>query len=122
MSGEGASARPLLEVADLHVGFRTRTGVVEAVRGISFTVGRERIGIVGESGSGKTMTGRAILRLVRPPGFVEARRIALEGVDLLKLSERQMRRRPGHQGRRGEASVFSPQDKTEASDRCKQRN
>lgn len=92
MSGEGASARPLLEVADLQVGFRTRTGVVEAVRGISFTVGRERIGIVGESGSGKTMTGRAILRLVRPPGFVEARRIALDGVDLLKLNERQMRR------------------------------
>ena len=83
---------PLLEVADLHVRFRTRTRIVEAVRGISFTIGRERVGIVGESGSGKTMTGRAILRLVRPPGVVEARRIALEGEDLLALSERQMRR------------------------------
>src|SRR5688500_2700286 len=85
-------AQPLLDVEDLRVRFLTRTGIVEAVRGISFAVGRERLGIVGESGSGKTMTGRAILRLIRPPGQVEARRMALEGIDLLGLSERQMRR------------------------------
>ncbi|MGH6923088.1 MAG: ABC transporter ATP-binding protein [Propylenella sp.] len=91
MSGS-SPAVPLLEVADLHVRFRTRTGVVDAVRGISFIIGRERVGIVGESGSGKTMTGRAILRLVRPPGMVEASRIALDGADLLPLTERQMRR------------------------------
>ena len=91
MSG-GNGAPPLLEVADLRVSFQTRTGIIEAVRGISFTVGRERVGIVGESGSGKTMTGRAILRLIRPPGVVEAKRIALEGRNLLELSERQMRR------------------------------
>jgi len=88
-----SDARPsLLDVRDLRVRFLTRTGVIEAVRGISFIVGRERLGIVGESGSGKTMTGRAILRLVRPPGQVEARRMALEGTDILSLSERQMRR------------------------------
>jgi peptide/nickel transport system ATP-binding protein len=81
-----------LKVEDLHVRFRTRTGIVNAVRGISFELGRERLGIVGESGSGKTMTGRAILRLIRPPGTVEAKRIALDGVDLLGLSEREMRR------------------------------
>jgi peptide/nickel transport system ATP-binding protein len=92
MSGNGGDLRPLLAVDDLHVRFRTRTGIVEAVRGISFGLGRERLGIVGESGSGKTMTGRAILRLIRPPGEVKANRIALDGVDLLKLSERQMRR------------------------------
>jgi peptide/nickel transport system ATP-binding protein len=86
------SAAPLLEVEDLYVRFRTRTGTVEAVRGISFAVGRERLGIVGESGSGKTMTGRAILRLIRPPGILEAKRIALDGADLLGLSERQMRK------------------------------
>ncbi len=85
-------AAPLLQVEDLRVRFPTRTGTVEAVRGISFAAGRERLGIVGESGSGKTMTGRAILRLIRPPGIVEARRIALDGTDLLALSERQMRR------------------------------
>lgn len=81
----------LLKVEDLWVRFRTRTGIIEAVRGISFEVGRERLGIVGESGSGKTMTGRAVLRLIRPPGVVEARRMMLENTDLLGLSERQMR-------------------------------
>ncbi len=92
MSGAaGAAPRPLLQVEDLRVSFRTRTGVVAAVRGISFSLGRERLGIVGESGSGKTMTGRAVLRLIRPPGRVEARRIALDGMDLLALSERRMR-------------------------------
>ena len=92
MSGGNGQTAPLLEVADLHVRFHTRTGIIEAVRGISFTIGRERVGIVGESGSGKTMTGRAILRLIRPPGVVEAERIALDGTNLLELSERQMRR------------------------------
>lgn len=92
MSAAAAKEEALLAVEDLRVRFRTRTGLVEAVRGISFSVGRERLGIVGESGSGKTMTGRAILRLIRPPGIVEARRMALDGVDLLGLSERQMRR------------------------------
>jgi peptide/nickel transport system ATP-binding protein len=92
LSGGESAAPPLLEVSDLRVRFHTRTGIVDAVRGISFTVGRERVGIVGESGSGKTMTGRAILRLIRPPGIVEARRIALEGANLLELSEREMRR------------------------------
>jgi peptide/nickel transport system ATP-binding protein len=83
---------PLLEIEDLRVRFRTRTGVVEAVRGVSFDVGRERLGIVGESGSGKTMTGRSILRLIRPPGTVEARRMTFDGVDLTALAERRMRR------------------------------
>jgi peptide/nickel transport system ATP-binding protein len=101
---EAGAAAPLLQVEDLRVRFRTRTGVVEAVRGISFNVGRERLGIVGESGSGKTMTGRAILRLIRAPGFVEARRISLDGVDLLPLSERRMR------GIRGERIAMIMQD------------
>ena len=81
----------LIEVEDLWVQFPTRSGLFEAVRGISFTLGRERLGIVGESGSGKSMTGRAILRLIRPPGRVEARRLAVEGDDITKMTERQMR-------------------------------
>ena len=81
----------LLDVENLWVRFPTRQGIFEAVRGISFTLGRERLGIVGESGSGKSMTGRAILRLIRPPGEVAADRIALEGTDLLKLTEKEMR-------------------------------
>ncbi|SJZ48775.1 ABC transporter ATP-binding protein [Consotaella salsifontis] len=82
---------PLLDVRDLKVRFATRRGAIEAVRGISFSVGRERVGIVGESGSGKSMTGRAILRLVRSPGSATAERLALEGMELQTLSERRMR-------------------------------
>ena len=80
----------LLDVENLWVKFPTRQGVFDAVRGVSFTLGRERLGIVGESGSGKSMTGRAILRLIRPPGIVTASQISLEGDDLMVKSERQM--------------------------------
>lgn len=81
----------LLEVDNLEVSFPTRSGVFNAVRGVSFSLGEERLGIVGESGSGKSLTGRAILRLIRPPGIVSANRISIEGDDILKMSERQMR-------------------------------
>ncbi len=87
----------LLDVENLWVKFPTRQGVFDAVRGVSFTLGKERLGIVGESGSGKSMTGRAILRLIRKPGIVEADRIALEGRNLLDLSEREMRAVRGQQ-------------------------
>lgn len=60
------SEQPLLEVDNLKVDFHTPTGIVRAVRGLSFTLGRERLGIVGESGSGKTTLGRMILRIVEP--------------------------------------------------------
>ena len=82
---------PLLDIEDLWVRFPTRTGIFDAVRGISLTLGRERLGIVGESGSGKSMTGRAILRLIKPPGMVEAKRLAIEGEDILTASETRMR-------------------------------
>ena len=83
--------RPLLTVDDLWVRFPGRTGPVEAVRGIGFEVGREKLGIVGESGSGKTLTGRAILRLVPRPGQVTARRLEFDGIDLLGIDERAIR-------------------------------
>ena len=82
---------PLLSVRDLRVTFPTRQGEFQAVRGIDFDLGRERLGVVGESGSGKSMTGRAILGLVRPPGRVEAARMELEGQSILNLPDRQMR-------------------------------
>lgn len=82
----------LLEVENLWVRFPTRQGIFDAVRGVSFTLDRERLGIVGESGSGKSMTGRAILRLIRKPGMVEADAIRLEGRNLLDLSEPEMRK------------------------------
>ena len=82
----------LLEVENLWVRFPTRQGIFDAVRGVSFALERERLGIVGESGSGKSMTGRAILRLIRKPGIVEADAIRLEGRNLLELSEPEMRK------------------------------
>ncbi len=81
----------LLSVRNLKVSFDTETGVVEAVRGVSFDLGRERLGIVGESGSGKTVTGRSVLRLIRPPGHVTADQMRFDGIDLIGASEAQMR-------------------------------
>ncbi len=82
---------PMLEVKNLRVSFPTHQGRVEVVKGISLELGRERLGIVGESGSGKSMTGRAILKLIRKPGLVTADRLAFEGIDILEQSEKQMR-------------------------------
>ncbi len=82
---------PLLEVENLRVRFHTPTRIVEAVRGLSFTLGRERLAIVGESGSGKSMTGRAILDLVPWPGEVLADRLAFRGADMLPMSRAERR-------------------------------
>jgi peptide/nickel transport system ATP-binding protein len=83
---------PLLRVEDLHVSYNTPTGLVRAVSGVSFELGREKLGIVGESGSGKSQTGRAILGLTAPGGQVRARRLEFEGTDLLGASPKTMRR------------------------------
>ncbi len=72
----------LLAVEDLRVTYPTRTGPSEVVRGVSFTLGRERLGIVGESGSGKSQTGRALLGLTPPPGMATAKRLEFDGQDL----------------------------------------
>jgi peptide/nickel transport system ATP-binding protein len=81
----------LLSVKNLRVTFNTEAGPVEAVRGVSFELGRERLGIVGESGSGKTITGRSVLRLIRPPGRIEADEMRFDGQDILAASEAEMR-------------------------------
>ncbi|MFT4149072.1 MAG: ABC transporter ATP-binding protein [Paracoccaceae bacterium] len=85
----------LLSVENLRVTFPTRQGPSEVVRGVSFTLGRERLGIVGESGSGKSQTGRAILGLTPPPGKVTADRLQFDGIDLLHASRNDMRRLRG---------------------------
>lgn len=81
----------LLRVEDLRVRFPSRTGSTEVVRGISFSMGRERLGIVGESGSGKSQTGRAILGLTPEPGQATAQRLVFDGVDLTTFSQAQWR-------------------------------
>jgi peptide/nickel transport system ATP-binding protein len=83
---------PMLVVEDLRVAFPNRDGgMTEAVRGVSFALGRERLGIVGESGSGKSQTGRAILGLTAPEGRVTAKRLAFDGIDLLSSSRAERR-------------------------------
>ena len=85
----------LLEIENLRVSFPTAAGRVEVVKGLTLRLGRERLGIVGESGSGKSMTGRAILRLIRRPGRQQADRMIFDGIDLQAQSERGMRRLRG---------------------------
>jgi len=89
--------KPLLTVEDLRVSFPTRTGLVEAVRGVSFTLGRERLGIVGESGSGKSQTGRAIMGLTPGHAKITAQKLAFGETDLLKASPKVRRDMRGRQ-------------------------
>ena len=85
----------ILHVDDLRVAFPSRDGPVEVVRGVSFDLGRERLGIVGESGSGKSQTGRAILGLTPTSGTVTAKRLEFDGIDLRDASARTWRRLRG---------------------------
>ncbi|MCQ1850683.1 ABC transporter ATP-binding protein [Neorhizobium galegae] len=89
--------KPLLTVEDLRVTFPTRTGDVQAVRGVSFALGRERLGIVGESGSGKSQTGRAIMGLTPGHARISARKLALGDRDLLTMPARERRHLRGKQ-------------------------
>jgi len=94
--GSAANSDPVLVVEDLRISFPNRDGGrTEAVRGVSFTLGRERLGIVGESGSGKSQTGRAILGLTAPEGLVSAKRLEFHGVDLLHCTPKQRREMRG---------------------------
>ncbi len=83
----------LLSVRDLVTSFRTDTGPLRAVDGVSLDVPEgATVGLVGESGCGKSVTALSILRLVpSPPGRVESGSIKFNGRDLLTLKEREMR-------------------------------
>ncbi|QIG47386.1 ABC transporter ATP-binding protein [Nordella sp. HKS 07] len=88
---------PLLEIEDLRVRIPSRRGEVKAVDGLFFSVAQgEVVGIVGESGSGKSMLALSMLQLIPKPGRITGGRIALEGRDLVKLSEREMRQVRGN--------------------------
>ena len=83
----------LLEVKNLTTRFKLDDGILTAVDGISFEVGRNQtVGIVGESGCGKSVTSFSILQLVAPPGKVEAGEIIFDGQNLLELSKKEMRK------------------------------
>lgn len=77
----------LLEVDDLHVRF----GIREAVCGVSFAMGRERLALVGGSGAGKSLIGRSILRLMPRGAEMRAARLAFDGIDIAGADAAQMR-------------------------------
>ncbi len=83
--------KPLLQVEDLHVEFRTRDGVAKAINGASFHVAEgETLAILGESGSGKSVTAQAIMGIIdTPPGYVTRGRVEYYGTNLLEVSERE---------------------------------
>ncbi len=91
--------RIVLQVEDLRTSFFTRLGEVKVIDGVSFHVNEgETLGIVGESGCGKTVTGLSIIRLLpEPAGKIVGGKILLEGTDLLKLSQKEMR---GYRGKK----------------------
>ncbi|MBO0132066.1 ABC transporter ATP-binding protein [Agrobacterium burrii] len=84
------STDTILTVEKMSVEFPSLSGAVRAVQDVSFTVGREKIGIIGESGSGKSTTGRAIMRLQPPNASVNADRLQFEDIDLLRATENEM--------------------------------
>ena len=81
----------ILEVTNLKTNFYTRSGIVQAVRGVDFELDKgEALGIVGESGCGKTVTGLSILRLIEPPGKIVEGTIKFKNIDILKQSEKEI--------------------------------
>jgi oligopeptide transport system ATP-binding protein len=84
----------LLQVSNLKTSFHTRFGIVRAVNDVSFALEKgETLGIVGESGSGKSVTCYSLMRLIpQPPGRIESGSAMFDGVDLLKISEEELRR------------------------------
>jgi peptide/nickel transport system ATP-binding protein len=84
--------KPVLEVKNLRVHYSTPLGDVIAVNGVSFNLKKgETLGLVGESGCGKTTTAMGILRLVQPPGRIVGGQVLLNGVDVVSLSEADLR-------------------------------
>lgn len=88
---EMTDAPALLDVRDLHVSFVNGRQVTQAVRGVSFQLGREKLAIVGESGSGKSTVGRALLQLHPAKAKITAERMQFGDVDLLNATPKQMR-------------------------------
>ena len=88
----------LLEVRNLHTSFFTDEGVTPAVDGVSFSLDKQQtLAIVGESGCGKSVTSLSILRLIQSPGKILEGEILFQGEDLLKKTEKEMRRLRGHE-------------------------
>jgi peptide/nickel transport system ATP-binding protein len=100
------SARPLLEVRDLRIGFATDSGVARVLDGVNLSVDRGRImGLVGESGCGKTTLARAVLGILAPNATTEGGAIRFDGQDLLGMPRDRLQRDV-----KGRRIAFVPQD------------
>ena len=82
----------LMQIKDLSVTYETRLGPVSAVDRISFDIFKgEILGLVGESGCGKSTMGKALMRMIQPPGFISGGQLIFEGEDIMTYDEKQMR-------------------------------
>ncbi|WP_405151182.1 ABC transporter ATP-binding protein [Sphaerisporangium sp. NBC_01403] len=91
-NGPAVMPEDLLEISDLAVSYRSRSGVVHAVDGVDLTVrAGEIVAVVGESGSGKSTTAHAVIGLLPGTGRIDAGRIRFGGRDLAGLPERELR-------------------------------
>lgn len=90
---------PLLQVNSLTIDYPTRAGNVRAVDHVSFSLEKgQTLGIVGESGCGKSTLGFAVIRLVPSPGVMSEGSIVIDGVDIMHLSEKEIRELRGRIG------------------------
>ena len=84
---------PILKIENLKTSFMTSNGEVQAVRGVSFTVGKgEILGLVGESGSGKSVTAMSVLRLLADTARIKEGTITFEGQDLIQMPKKELRK------------------------------
>ncbi|WP_409330517.1 ABC transporter ATP-binding protein [Trujillonella humicola] len=92
-----APGAALLDVDDLHVEFRTRAGVVNAVNGVSYTLAEgQTLAILGESGSGKSVSAQAIMGILdTPPAVITGGGIRFQGRDMLQMSAEEQRKLRG---------------------------
>jgi peptide/nickel transport system ATP-binding protein len=87
------ATEPVLQVRDLKLHYFTSKGAVRALDGVSFDLkAGETLGLVGESGCGKTTTGLALLNMPSPPGRIVSGSILLDGIEIVGLSDRRLRR------------------------------
>ena len=92
-----SKAKKVLEVKDLRVNFKSDSGLVHAVRGVSFDLYKgETLCIVGESGSGKSVTSKTIMGILPVNAIISSGQILYDGEDLVRVSEEEFHRIRGH--------------------------
>jgi peptide/nickel transport system ATP-binding protein len=88
---EKINMEPVLKVIDLQVSYYTDAGRATALAGATLSLNAvEKLGLVGESGSGKSTMALAMMRMIKPPGRVEAGQVIVDGTDLRKLTDEEM--------------------------------